>query len=573
MDGQTLNRPLWVYAALGLLQGLLLWVAGEHWPTYALARALCNAALVSVLVAGWQVQMMYGGLGEQRRWLWLLLSALLIGALSGGLAWQFEGWRWHRFRDHGGQWLFLANFGIAFVLTAFIQARGGARTARFDYPALCRHAWNNGLALLLAGLMLGGFWLLIALWVGLFKMMGVRLFADLFYTAGFGWGASALVCAIALRISLERGGILDALRNVIQAMCRFLLPLTVLILLLFVATLPVLGLEPLWNTRHASAILLSLVFAHLCLVNGVFQDAEQPSGYPRWLRLLVDLSSLLLPLLSGLASYALWLRMSQYGLTPERVFAVVVVLLANLHALALCRAVLRNRGGERWLAPLRTSNPWLALVAVVLLVLIQIGPLTPLQLSAASQYQRLLDGSSGDERADLGYLRFELGAPGRAQLQRLRSALPDLEPARRERLETLLKELDTAKNVWSWRQGAETEQELRWHGEPPQRAAAELEKAVRANPACRRHACTLWAQDLSGDGQAEVLLIGAGAYHFPVFSREGDPEWRQIGFLTSPNSGDELLERLAAGAPIRLLPPAIQALQIGDLHLEPNLRR
>src|SRR5690606_19526297 len=153
------NRPLWVYAAVGLLQGLLLWLAGEYWPSDALARALCSALLMFVLVAGWQLQMIYGSLREQRRWLWLVLCALLIGALGAGLAWQFVGWRWHRYRDQGGQWLFLANIGVAFVLAAFIQARNGS--ARFDYPALCRHAWNNGLALLLASLMLGGFWLLI----------------------------------------------------------------------------------------------------------------------------------------------------------------------------------------------------------------------------------------------------------------------------------------------------------------------------------------------------------------------------------------------------------------------------
>lgn len=570
MDGQALNRPLWVYVALGLAQGVLLWLAGEHWPTDPLWRAICSGVLMAVLVGGWQLQMTFGALRDQRRWLWIALSALLIGALTAGLAWQFDGWRWYRYRDHGGQWLFAANVAIAFVLTAFIQARGGATRGRFDYPALCRNAWNNGLALLLASLMLGGFWLLIALWVGLFKVMGIRFFADIFYTSGFGWGASALVCSIALRISLERGSILDALRNVIQAMCRFLLPLTVLILLLFVATLPVLGLEPLWNTRHASAILLSLVFAHLCLVNGVFQDGSEPSGYPRWLQLLVNLSSLLLPLLAGLASYALWLRVAQYGLTPERVFACVAVLLANLYALALCWAVLRRQGV--WLGALRASNPWLALASVALLAVIQVGPLSPLQLSASSQYQRLLEGVSSDERADLGYLRFDLGAPGRAQLQQLRNALPDLEPARRERLEGLMQALDAAENYWSWRQGPVSAVDVRWQGEPLQSATG-LQEQARKNPSCRRNACALWAQDLNADGRAEVLLIGAASYNYPVYAQDDAGEWQQIGRLSAALRGEEVLERLTAGEPIRLVPPAIQALQIGDLRLEPSANR
>ena len=66
------------------------------------------------------------------------------------------------------------------------------------------------------------------------------------------------------------------------------------------------------------------------------------------LRVLVDASSLCLPLLAGLAVYALWLRIGQYGLTPDRVVAVGATLVALLHALALMAAVLRRRDG--WLA-------------------------------------------------------------------------------------------------------------------------------------------------------------------------------------------------------------------------------
>ena len=103
--------------------------------------------------------------------------------------------------------------------------------------------------------------------------------------------ASATVVAIGLWIGLERGQLVDALRNVLQAMCRFLLPLTVLILLLFVVCLPFTGLQPLWETRHATPILLAMVFAHVALLNGVVQDGRQAVHYPRALRVLVDASS------------------------------------------------------------------------------------------------------------------------------------------------------------------------------------------------------------------------------------------------------------------------------------------
>ncbi|WP_213033452.1 hypothetical protein, partial [Acinetobacter baumannii] len=45
---------------------------------------------------------------------------------------------------------------------------------------------------------LAAFWLLIWLWAGLFKLVGIRLFATLFESSGFIWVASATVVAIGL---------------------------------------------------------------------------------------------------------------------------------------------------------------------------------------------------------------------------------------------------------------------------------------------------------------------------------------------------------------------------------------
>src|SRR3546814_11691204 len=79
----------------------------------------------------------------------------------------------------------------------------------------------NGLLLFMALLMLAAFWLLIWLWAGLFRLVGIRIFATLFESSGFIWVASATVVAIGLWIGLERGQVVDALRNEIgRAWCR-----------------------------------------------------------------------------------------------------------------------------------------------------------------------------------------------------------------------------------------------------------------------------------------------------------------------------------------------------------------
>ena len=437
-------RPLKVYLAVGLLQGLTLWAASEAWPHAAGWRVLCSALLAFTVIGGWQVQLLWGDLRAAGRWRLVLAAAALPAVLAGGLALQFDQPRWYYLGESVGTLLLWSNLILAYVLTPFIQARDADHRWRVDYAALYRHAINNGLLLFMALLMLAAFWLLIWLWAGLFKLVGIRIFATLFESSGFIWVASATVVAIGLWIGLERGQVVDALRNVLQAMCRFLLPLTVLILLLFVVCLPFTGLQPLWETRHATPILLAMVFAHVALLNGVIQDGRQAVHYPRALRVLVDASSLCLPLLAGLAIYALWLRIGQYGLTPDRVVAVGATLVALLHALALMAAVLQRRDG--WLAGLRQSNPLLALVSVALLLLMHLPPLSPLQLSAANQYQRLLDEQVPTERTDLGALRFQLGQPGRDQLEKLRQRVvePGLADARREQLQADLQRLDKA---------------------------------------------------------------------------------------------------------------------------------
>src|SRR5690606_16386903 len=116
--------------------------------------------------------------------------------------------------------------------------------------------------------------------------------------------------------------------------------------------------------------------------------------------------------------HALWLRIDQYGLTPDRVLAALLALVALLHGLALVRAVLRR--DSAWLSGLRQSNPPLALFAAGLLVLMHVPALSPLQLSATSQYQRLVSDQVPVEQTDLGALRFQLGEPGRRHLHALR---------------------------------------------------------------------------------------------------------------------------------------------------------
>lgn len=570
------QRPLVIYLALGLLQGSILWLASERWPHGSVWQALLSALIVFIVVGGWQLQMLWGQLREAGRGKLLLAAVLLPTALSGLLAVQFEQPRWYLLDEPVGTVLLWSQLALAYILTPFIQARNSAHQGGFDYNALYRHAWNNGLLLFMALVMLGVFWLLILLWAGLFRMLGVDYFIDLFSSSGFIWIASSTVVAVGLRIGLERIQVVDALRNVLQAMCRFLLPMTAVILLLFVLFLPFTGLEPLWATRHATPILLSLVFAHLALLNGVAQDGQQTADYPRPLRLLVDISSIGLLVLVALAIHALWLRIDQYGLTPDRVLAALLALMALLHGLALLAAVLR-RGGPGWLSGLTRSNPPLALLSACLLVVMYVPALSPLQLSAANQYQRLLDHSVPVERTDLATLRFKLGEPGRRYLEQLRQRVEqaDLDATRREYLKAALQRLEGTNSYWAWTSApAETETlpALPWLGESLDDDGS-LARVIGAHHCDATDDCALFAVDLDADGQPEVLLLrGVRPRAISVFGRRAE-QWRHLGHLRVPDGSPEknvIAARLGSGA-FELIAPRYQALEIDGVRLEPAM--
>lgn len=492
--------------------------------------------------------------------------------------WQSRGQDSLRWSDGLGSTLLFGELVLFYILTPFIQAWDSRSGWRFDYTALYRHAWNNGLILLLAALLVGLFWLLIVLWAGLFSVLGIRFFAELFFNRVFAWLSCALVFAVGVRIGLQRDQVIEALRGLLLAICRALLPLTVLIILLFVVCLPFTGLDPLWQTKRASAILLALVFTHLCLLNGVFQDGRQSSGYARPLRVMTDASLLVLPLLAALAGYALWLRVQQYGLTPSRVLVGLLVCMALLYAVAAVAAVGAVLQREDvWLGGLRRSNPPIALTLAVVLVLLQAPWLSPQELSAANQYRRLLAGQVAPGQFDWRLLRFKLGEPGRRYLARIEQLLEQPGALPQEQAAQLRAELSRLRESGpaAGRERREGEAlRVEWLGAEPADSVGVLEQAAVWGD-CRSAVCTLLALDLDADGREEVLVLGSGRRQtLPILARDKAAGWRKIGQLVLPRdvrlSGAELAERIRQGG-FRRVAPRYQALEIGDIRLEPRL--
>ena len=164
----TLERSVITYLAIGMVQGLLLWLAtsmGDPGVWYALITA--------VLVGGINLLL----LGENIRqhgvvWLVLGLTAVMT-AISSWVFWDGDEY-WRSGSWLVGSWSFFAVV-VTYVCTVFILS-WPTREGRYPrYEDLFRHAWDTVFIVMLGLLLNGVFWALLLLWGGLFKMLGIVL--------------------------------------------------------------------------------------------------------------------------------------------------------------------------------------------------------------------------------------------------------------------------------------------------------------------------------------------------------------------------------------------------------------
>ena len=556
----TLERSVMTYLAIGLVQGLLLWLAtsmGDPGAWYGLITAVLVGG-VNLLLLGENIR--------HRGTAWLVVGlTVVMTAISAWVFWDGDEY-WRPGSWLAGSWSFFAVV-ITYICTVFILS-WPTREGRYPrYEDLFRHAWDTVFIVLLGLLLNAVFWALLWLWGGLFKMLGIVALNKLFSTEGFICISSAMVFALGVHMGREKERVIGLLRGIVLTLCRFLLPLSALIVIVFTFALPFTGLEPIWDTGYSTPIMLWLVAVNLFLLNGVFQDGTQGSGYPTWLVRVVDLCLLCLPVLVVLAGYSTWLRIEQYGLTPSRILAMVLVLVIFIHSVAALLAVFVSR--SIWLGSLRVSNPVIALLCVVLLLAMHTPWFSPLKLSANNQVQRLLSGRTAVDNFDADTLRNRLGSEGKqaydALLEQVEQGLVLAEPGR----QVLLKRL---KEVSAGNGPTGSERLLEWIGPKVEGSEQFYDKRFNGQ-LCLAPGCALWAVDLDQDGQPEVLQLPKNKWSEPLyfFKRDAQGNWQRVGtYAGGGESSLELIEKIRQGK-VKVVTPRYQSLQIDGVELSPTL--
>lgn len=523
----------WARVAVGLVQGVALWALTEAaddkvWPaTHGVLFGLLAAV---TLFAPFVV---LGGLAEMRRRtlvVWTLVAMAVLAALGAHdidrrAAREVVDW------ISGEAMVFFA--ACLFIAHHLVAGADADRKLIARFATYFDLAWKHGVQLVMAAGFVGVFWIVLFLGGALFKLIGIEFVEELIRKSWFALPATATMFAAAVQLTDVRHALIRGVRTVALTLLSWLLPVLVFLTGAFMVALPFTGLEPLWATRSAASILLSAAATMIILINAAYQDGAPDEPAPVVLRWAARAGSLLLAPLVVVAAYALWLRVHQYGLTPDRIIAGACVIVGVCYAVGYgVAAVLPGA----WMKRLETANVITAFV-VVGLILALFSPIAdPARLSVSDQLARLAAGKVAPDKLDYRFLRFESGRYGMEALATLKARGGDI--GRRATEALALKERyrrdlaeqprprDMASQVTVWprdRALPDSFVNRRWDDDPrsPARCDGKDDK------------CEATFADLNGDGREEILLAFSGAV--TVYEEATPGAWRVVGWTDSLN--------------------------------------
>ena len=319
----------------------------------------------------------------------------------------------------------------------------------------------------------------------------------------------------------------------------------------------------------------------LFFLNAVYQ-AGREAPYPPLVHRLLQPAIALLPVLSALALYGLYLRVDQYGWSLGRCWAFTVCVLLALFSLGYAWAVVRRRDG--WQQGLGRVNLVMAWVLLALMLLANTPALDFRAISLASQMGRVQAGEIEMREFDFHYAWRELARPAHLRMQ----ALIEQNESGDAELVRIIKDASSY--------GGDLAPAAVWQRIILRPEAFEVPPGVRRaiegyyadpyadDPAFDRPgvfhprplpseygAPILLRTDLNEDGAPEYVYLAAdpnNAWIFAFCIYQDDGEWRRLPMVPRRAIADGAdLQRILREGEVNPAPPKFQDLQIGELTL------
>jgi len=407
-----------IYLIIGIVQGFAAYALVENVDWLADRRHLQLSLWMIVLVWPPIFLLSYARAHIKRALVYVSGFSLCLALLALHTGWQaMPSDEYHSYGLVAG---FIISMLVA-IFVALIHLQPRVSNADASYEVFFTLSWRNFLTVAFSLALMLGVRLVLFLWESLFAAIGVDFFQELF---GLGWfmgpvlGASFAFGLYSFRAATS---VIDSAASLLARLIWLLLPILLLLIATFLATLPFVGLEPLWDTDRGTSILMAANLLALFFVNAVYQTGER-LPYPRWPHSALMIGVALLPVVSALACYGLLLRVGQYGWSIDRLWAMLVVVLMACFSLGYAYIILRTR--TDWQARLPDINRTMSWVVLVSLLLTASPVLDFRLISAWNHFSRYESGAI--ERIDLEYVRTRLGKPGHARLEALQAKEPDI---------------------------------------------------------------------------------------------------------------------------------------------------
>ncbi len=404
-------RPL-ILLGLGALAGLLVYfLLGIGKGEEVTGDPLRLGAAAFFVVGGIALALTL----ERLRWTWSAGFAAAAG-VAVGLVTAFNGDPDKWISNQG--WRFAASLLAVAIAVPIFQALRDSGGRRLEPRSALDHAWTDAILWALACAFLLAVWLLLVLLGGLFGLIGIDSVKDLILKPWF----MLMLCGGTLGASIallrDRDSVIGLIHRSARTTLSVLAPFLGIGLLLFVAALAFTGLQPLWRETEATTpILLACILAALLLANAAIGNSEEEEPKVRIIGWgAMALAAAMLPL-AIVAAISMGKRIGQYGFSPDRLWAAIVVAAALIVSAAYLFALVRGR--RNWAPLLRRANVAIAAGIGIIAYLLALPILDFGAVSARDQVARLNAGRIAPDKFDWRAMRFEFGESGREALQQL----------------------------------------------------------------------------------------------------------------------------------------------------------
>ncbi len=303
---------------------------------------------------------------------------------------------------------------LIIVFKAVIYSQLHLSNQAYSFANLYKNSWRTFIVALEAAIFSCLLFAILYLGAELFDVIGIFLFSDLLVKSYIVIPIFTLSFSFAVNYFQTSEKVADTIAMVVQTIIKFILPVVALILIGFAISIIFTGVGTLWEKGPGSTLILWLQALALFFVNSVYMGTKKTLPYKSSLHNLTMLGIAFLPLYSILASYGLWLRVDQYGLTPSRGFGILVNLLISAFSFSYLAAIITAK--TKWFLIKNRINQILGISVVLVCILLNSPILSMQKLSTNSQITKLIEKQLVLD-ADLWFFKRNLGSHGYLALQ------------------------------------------------------------------------------------------------------------------------------------------------------------